>query len=237
MNPTYIQPPHDAFLHAASTLTPTSKRTMYSALRQLSIGPEHPSTLCPTPYVFALSLMPDVYPPAPTCYEIMTVLSLARIFFACRHKSRRWFPSANLQYPPNLPGVTGNGATFYFLVFAILAGVVGAASKFAGASHVRAWRSDSLGAAAASAVIAWAITALAFGLACKEIHVGGYRGWRLKALEAFIIILCFTQLLYVMLLHAGMVSGKYGPAYRDHEYGVGGHGHGGAAGVEKGTRV
>ncbi|KAL0907454.1 hypothetical protein M5K25_021866 [Dendrobium thyrsiflorum] len=132
-------------------------------------------------------------------------------------------------------GVTGNGATFYFLVFAILAGVVGAASKFAGASHVRAWRSDSLGAAAASAVIAWAITALAFGLACKEIHVGGYRGWRLKALEAFIIILFFTQLLYVLLLHAGMVSGKYGPAYRDHEYGVGGHG--GAAGVEKGTRV
>ncbi|XP_020597848.1 uncharacterized protein LOC110037522 [Phalaenopsis equestris] len=130
----------------------------------------------------------------------------------------------------NVGGVTGNGATFYFLVFAILAGVVGAASKLAGASHVRAWRNDSLGAATATAVITWAITALAFGLACKEIHLGGYRGWRLKALEAFVIIACFTQLLYVLLLHAGMVSGKYGPAYRDRDYG-------GATGVDKGTRV
>ena len=63
-------------------------------------------------------------------------------------------------------GVVGNGATFYFLVFAILAGVVGAASnsKLAGVNHVRAWRHDSM-----------AITVLAFGLACKEIHIGGHR--------------------------------------------------------------
>ncbi|XP_074556054.1 membrane protein PM19L [Curcuma longa] len=120
------------------------------------------------------------------------------------------------------PGVAGNGATFYFLVFAILAGVVGAASKLAGANHIRSWRNDSLAAAAASSLIAWAITALAFGLACKEIAVGGYRGWRLRALEAFIIILAFTQLLYVLLLHAGMFSSKYGPGYRDPDYGVGG---------------
>lgn len=132
--------------------------------------------------------------------------------------------------------MAGNGATFYFLVFAILAGVVGAASKLAGAAHLRAWRGESLGAATASAVIAWAITALAFGLACKEIHLGGSRGWRLKALEAFVIIVFFTQLLYVLLLHAGLVSGRYGPTYRDHEHGLAG-GHGGPAAVEKGTRV
>ena len=70
-------------------------------------------------------------------------------------------------------------------------------------------------------------------VACKEIHLGGYRGWRLRVLEAFIIILAFTQLLYVLLLHAGMFSSKYGPAYRDPDYGVGA----GAAGegVPKGT--
>ncbi|KAI5005427.1 hypothetical protein ZWY2020_032670 [Hordeum vulgare] len=78
----------------------------------------------------------------------------------------------------NRPGVGGNGATFYFLVFAILAGVVGAASKLAGVHHVRTWRGDSLATSASSSLVAWAITALAFGLACKEIHIGGYRGWR-----------------------------------------------------------
>ncbi|KAJ0970402.1 hypothetical protein J5N97_023279 [Dioscorea zingiberensis] len=121
------------------------------------------------------------------------------------------------------PGVAGNGATFYFLVFATLAGVVGVASKLASVSHVRVWRNDSLAAASSSSLIAWAITALAFGLACKEIHVGGYRGWRLRVLEAFIIILAFTQFIYVVLLHAGMISGKYGPAYSDPDYGHGAH--------------
>ncbi|KAJ0967388.1 hypothetical protein J5N97_024305 [Dioscorea zingiberensis] len=131
------------------------------------------------------------------------------------------FASWNLNHfingETNYPGVAGNGATFYFLVFAILAGVVGVASKLSGANHVRVWRNDSLAAASSSSVIAWAITALAFGLACKEIHVGGYRGWRLRVLEAFIIILAFTQLFYVLLLHADMISSKYGPGYGDPE--------------------
>ncbi|URE26034.1 AWPM-19-like membrane family protein [Musa troglodytarum] len=78
------------------------------------------------------------------------------------------FASWNLNHfingQTNHPGsVAGNGATFYFLVFAILAGVVGAASKLAGANHIRSWRNDSLAAAAASSIVAWAITALAFG--------------------------------------------------------------------------
>ncbi|KAG2641582.1 membrane protein PM19L-like [Panicum virgatum] len=145
------------------------------------------------------------------------------------------FASWNLNHfingQTNYPDVAGNGATFYFLVFAILAGVVGAASKLAGVHHVRAWRHDSLAASAASSLIAWAVTALAFGLACKEIHIGGHRGWRLRVLEAFVIILAFTQLLYVMMLHAGLFGGSAG--YRDHaDYGVGG-----AAGVPKGPRV
>ncbi|CAM0952109.1 unnamed protein product [Alopecurus aequalis] len=106
------------------------------------------------------------------------------------------------------PGIAANGATFYFLVFAILAGVVGAASKLAGVHHVRASRGDSLAASASSALVAWAITALAAGLACKEIDLGGYRGWRLRVLEAFVIILAFTQLLYVVILHAALFGHK-----------------------------
>ncbi|OAY64621.1 hypothetical protein ACMD2_01944 [Ananas comosus] len=120
-------------------------------------------------------------------------------------------------------GVAGNGATFYFLVFAILAGVVGVVSKLAGVNHVRAWRNDSLAAAAASSIIAWAITALALGLAIKEIHMGGHRGWRLRVLEGAIIILGLTQLIYVLLIHAGIFSRRYGPGYRaEPHYGPGG---------------
>ncbi|XP_057958515.1 membrane protein PM19L-like [Malania oleifera] len=104
------------------------------------------------------------------------------------------------------PGFGGNGATVFFLIFSILAGVVGAASKLIGSHHIKAWRNDSFASAASTAVVAWAITALAFGLACKEIHIGGYRGWRLRVLEAFIIILTFTQLLYIAMLHTGLMG-------------------------------
>ena len=51
----------------------------------------------------------------------------------------------------------------FFLVFSILAGVVGVVSKFSGGNHIRAWRNDSLAAAGSSSLVAWAITALAFG--------------------------------------------------------------------------
>ncbi|KAK9912457.1 hypothetical protein M0R45_036319 [Rubus argutus] len=38
-----------------------------------------------------------------------------------------------------------------------------------------------------------ALTALAFGLACKQINIGGHKGWRLRVVEVFIIILTFTE--------------------------------------------
>ncbi|KAL6970638.1 Membrane protein pm19l [Sarracenia purpurea var. burkii] len=117
-------------------------------------------------------------------------------------------------------GFGGNGATGYFLTFAILASVLGIASKLAGGQHLRIWRNDSLAAAGSSSLVAWAVTALAFGLACKEISIGGHRGWRLRVLEAFIIILTFTQLLYLLLIHAGMFSSRYGPG-SDTAYGTG----------------
>ena len=56
-------------------------------------------------------------------------------------------------------------------------------------------------------------------LACKEINIGGHRGWRLRVLEAFIIILTFTQLPYLLLIHAGLYNSRYGPGYRDSDYG------------------
>ncbi|KAK4258321.1 hypothetical protein QN277_007779 [Acacia crassicarpa] len=135
------------------------------------------------------------------------------------------------------PSFGGNGATMFFLTFALLASVLGIVSKFIGGNHLRTWRNDSLAGAGASSIIAWAVTVIAFGLACKEINIGGHRGWRLRVVEAFIIILTFTQLLYSILIHAGLYSSKYGPGYRDTDN-YGGIG-GGASGdhIHKGANV
>ncbi|XP_022722676.1 uncharacterized protein LOC111279878 [Durio zibethinus] len=118
------------------------------------------------------------------------------------------------------PSMGGNGATGFFLTFAILAAVAGIVSKFAGVRHIRSWRTDSLAEAGSSSLLALALTALAFGFACKHINIGGWRGWRLRILEAIIIILTFTQLLYVLLIHAGLFSSRYGPGYQDADYGI-----------------
>ncbi|MBA0600037.1 hypothetical protein Gorai_006236 [Gossypium raimondii] len=116
------------------------------------------------------------------------------------------------------PSMGGNGATGFFLTISILAAVAGIVSKLAGGGHIRSWRSDSLAEAGSSSLIAWALTALAFGFACKHINIGGRRGWRLRVIEALIIILTLTELLYVCLIHAGLFGSRYGPGYRDTEY-------------------
>ncbi|GMN57069.1 hypothetical protein TIFTF001_026169 [Ficus carica] len=103
------------------------------------------------------------------------------------------------------------------LMFALIAGVVGACSLLPGLMHLRAWRSDSLASASSLALLSWALTALAFGLVCKEIILGGRRGKRLQTLEFFIVVSLLSQFLYVVLLHGGVYSHNYGPGYRNHD--------------------
>ncbi|CAM6039166.1 unnamed protein product [Sphagnum compactum] len=106
---------------------------------------------------------------------------------------------------------TGNVATPWFLPVALIASVVGLASVLTGTHHLRVWRNDSLAAASAASLIAWMLTLLAMGLACKEIHEGGgYRLKRLKTLEALMIILSFFELLYLLSLHAGIATENMG---------------------------
>ncbi|XAR71350.1 hypothetical protein NMG60_11028566 [Bertholletia excelsa] len=114
----------------------------------------------------------------------------------------------------NHPHLGGNPSTSFVLVFALLAGVVGVCSVLAGILHHRAWRTDSLAGATSPGIVSWAITVLAFGVVCKEIIMGGHRGKRLQTLEAFIAISMVSQLLYLLLLHAGMFDDRYGPSYR-----------------------
>ncbi|GMH26840.1 hypothetical protein Nepgr_028683 [Nepenthes gracilis] len=94
----------------------------------------------------------------------------------------------------------GNAATGFFVVFALIAGVVGAASCLSGLNNLRQWSTESLPAAATAAVIAWSLTLLAMGFAWKEIALQ-HRNSRLKTMEAFTIILSATQLLYIAAIH------------------------------------
>jgi hypothetical protein len=59
----------------------------------------------------------------------------------------------------------GNFATGFFVVFALLAGVVGAASCIVGFTHLRFWSYHSQEPAASLGLIAWALTVLAMGYA------------------------------------------------------------------------
>ncbi|XP_041027563.1 membrane protein PM19L-like [Juglans microcarpa x Juglans regia] len=94
----------------------------------------------------------------------------------------------------------GNAATGFFVMFALLAGVVGAASALSGLNHLRTWNAQSLPSAATAALIAWTLTVLAMGFACKEIELR-IRNARLRTMESFLIILSATQLLYIAAIH------------------------------------
>ncbi|XP_075510526.1 membrane protein PM19L-like [Primulina tabacum] len=72
----------------------------------------------------------------------------------------------------NHPHVGGNPST---MIFALLAGTTGLYSVFQGYMQARVWNNIGLASAATSAIISWGITALAFGLVCKQIIVGGHR--------------------------------------------------------------
>ncbi|KAL6201272.1 hypothetical protein ACLB2K_024986 [Fragaria x ananassa] len=102
----------------------------------------------------------------------------------------------------------GNAATGFFVTFALIAGVVGVASAISGLNHLRSWTYDSLPSAAAAATIAWTLTLLAMGFAWKEIELE-IRNARLRTMEAFLIILSVTQLLYIAAIH-GSVSAIHG---------------------------
>ncbi|KAL3527062.1 hypothetical protein ACH5RR_011718 [Cinchona calisaya] len=72
------------------------------------------------------------------------------------------------------PHLGGNTSTSFLLVFALIGGVIGLCSLFAGLLHLQAWKSESLASASSSSFIAWTITALAFGRRYGPTYGGGY---------------------------------------------------------------
>ncbi|RRT35436.1 hypothetical protein B296_00059038, partial [Ensete ventricosum] len=108
----------------------------------------------------------------------------------------------------------GNFATGFFVVFALIAGTVGAASAIAGFNHIRFWNYDSLQPAASSAfglqgdrsggkkrtpgkkrqASHLSMNALLKGRVCDALQ---------RTMEAFLIILSATQLVYILVIHGG----------------------------------
>ncbi|XP_038720023.1 uncharacterized protein LOC120012657 [Tripterygium wilfordii] len=66
----------------------------------------------------------------------------------------------------------GNMSTGFFVIYTLLAGVVGMATSHTGLEHVRLWDISEIHDAAASSMVTWSLTLLAMGLACKEINLG-----------------------------------------------------------------
>ncbi|KAK9161386.1 hypothetical protein Syun_007727 [Stephania yunnanensis] len=67
---------------------------------------------------------------------------------------------------------TGNMATGFFLIFSLIAGLVGIATSIAGIGNIQQVNLPNLHSAGTYSIITWGLTLLAMGLACKEINIG-----------------------------------------------------------------
>ncbi|KAK6930055.1 AWPM-19-like [Dillenia turbinata] len=97
----------------------------------------------------------------------------------------------------------GNMATGVFIIFSLIAGVVGFTTSIICINNVIQWNVPNLQAAASSSLASWALTLLAMGLACKEIDIGWTES-NLRTLETLLIILSGTQLFCAVAIHAGI---------------------------------
>ncbi|XP_043708458.1 membrane protein PM19L-like [Telopea speciosissima] len=99
----------------------------------------------------------------------------------------------------------GNMATSFFVIFALIAGLVGVATSISGISNILHWNVPNLLSAATYSITTWSLTILAMGLACKEINLG-FRDSNLRTLEVLTIILSATQLLCMGAIHIGVTD-------------------------------
>ena len=85
----------------------------------------------------------------------------------------------------------GNMATGYFVIFSLIAGVVGVVTSVTGLNNVVQWDAPNLGAATASSLLAWSLTLLAMGLVLQlYVHLQFF----------FFIFFGSFQFLYIFLI-------------------------------------
>ncbi|KAJ9700192.1 hypothetical protein PVL29_005827 [Vitis rotundifolia] len=107
----------------------------------------------------------------------------------------------------------GNMASGFFIIFSLIAGVVGMVSSIISINNVIQWNLSNLHAAAASSLLTWLLTLLAMGLACKEINMG-WTDSNLRALETLTIVVSATQLLCMGTIQAGVEGVESGEHMR-----------------------
>ncbi|XP_054787803.1 membrane protein PM19L-like [Prosopis cineraria] len=145
---------------------------------------------------------------------ILLVLNLVLYFivtaiasWAVNHGIQRSRETAsNLSPPVQLFPIyfpIGNAATGVFIVFSLIAGVVGFTTSLTGLQNVSDGTPSGLYTAATSSLTSWALTLLAMGLACKEIEVG-WTDASLRSLEIITIVVSGTQMLCTGVIHAGV---------------------------------
>ncbi|KAK7264548.1 hypothetical protein RJT34_32157 [Clitoria ternatea] len=127
--------------------------------------------------------------------------------WAVNHGIQRSRESASvLSFPVHLFPIyfpMGNMATGFFVIFSLIAGVVGFTTSVTGLHNIFQWDGPSLHAAAISSLTTWALTILAMGFACKEIELG-WTDSNLRTLETITIIVSATQLLCTSVIHVGI---------------------------------
>ncbi|KAH7573680.1 hypothetical protein ACOSP7_007482 [Xanthoceras sorbifolium] len=135
-------------------------------------------------------------------YSIVTIIAA----WAANHGIERSHETASvLSIPARIFPIYfpfGNMATGFFVIFSLLAGVVGIGTSLTGLSNVLLWNVPNLNAAAASSFITWSLTLLAMGLASTEIAIG-YTDSNLRTLEIMTIIVSATQLFCTGAIHVG----------------------------------
>ncbi|KAH7279101.1 hypothetical protein KP509_37G005100 [Ceratopteris richardii] len=115
--------------------------------------------------------------------------------------------------------VSYNPATYYFVLFSLLAGVLGLGSKFSAAHHLTTWHHHSLASSSSVSYVSWLVTVLSYvswlvtvlamGLALKQISLGGFLRGEVVFLEALVIIVAITHLSYLLGLGVCVYRGEY----------------------------
>ncbi|KAH7295687.1 hypothetical protein KP509_27G060800 [Ceratopteris richardii] len=100
------------------------------------------------------------------------------------------------------PDLYGNAATPMFVIFTLIACVVGIGSILISSHLANGWGAEHASTVISIATLAWSLLVLAFGVACKEISIG-HTNATLKFMEIFVITLAVTHSLYLIVVWKG----------------------------------
>ncbi|XP_042476995.1 membrane protein PM19L-like [Macadamia integrifolia] len=139
-------------------------------------------------------------------YGIVTIIAGWAVNYGIEHSYQT---ASTLKIPAHLFPMyypIGNMATGFFVIFALIAGLVGVATSISGINSILKWTLPNLLSAATYSTTTWFLTILAMGLACKEINIGFTEDTKLRALEVLTIIVSATQFLCVGTIHVGVTD-------------------------------